>query len=162
MKTGVKLILKGIHAIDNIVDTLSFLLMSSILILTILNVFLRYVVSNPIKWYEELVVFFFVWLCMLGLSIVYRHGAHIYIDIIDCMVSPKVLSIIECLVDIIVVGILCALIVLGIEFSIQAFVKLTNILRIPYFYIDIAVPIGAGLGIMDIFAKRIKLHLGEG
>lgn len=148
---------KILNIIYNLEEIFASLIMFSIVFLTIVNIILRYIFSSPIQWYEETVLFLFVWLIMIGLCLAYRDNSLMSIDIIDMLIPKKYHIYLNIFVDFMVVLALLSLIVIGWNFSLSAFVKLTDILRIPYFYIDIAIVVGASLCIKDFIIKYVQL-----
>ena len=127
--------------------------MAFIILLACANVFMRYVVGNPWGWVEEVTVFTFVWLTMLGASAVVHHEGHISIDSLVQHCSPRWQRIINTFADIVVLATLVLLIYYGIELTIRGQNKLTPILGIPYTYINVSVPICCGF--MLIYYIRI-------
>jgi C4-dicarboxylate transporter DctQ subunit len=56
--------------------TVAFLL-ASMTVLTVVNVFFRYVLKSSLNWVHELTIIIFAWLIFLGASWAVRVGAHI-------------------------------------------------------------------------------------
>ena len=60
----------------NLDDILSMILMAFIILLACANVFMRYVVGSPWGWVEEVTIFTFVWLTMIGATSVIKAEGH--------------------------------------------------------------------------------------
>ncbi len=127
-----------IRKLDNF---LGMAAMAFIILLACANVFMRYVVGRPWGWVEEITVFTFVWLTMLGASAVVHVEGHCSIDVLVTRMSPKYQRIISIIGDLIVLATLCLLIGFGIVLTIKGHTKLTPILGIPYSYIDASIPV---------------------
>jgi TRAP-type C4-dicarboxylate transport system permease small subunit len=121
------------------------LAMAFIILLACANVFMRYVVGRPWGWVEEVTVFTFVWLSMLGASAVVHAEGHCAIDVLVRRLPLKWQRIVGIVSDLIVLATLLLLIVYGIDLTIKGQTKLTPILGIPYSYVDAAVPVSCAL-----------------
>jgi len=127
-----------IRKLDNF---LGMATMAFIILLACANVFMRYVVGKPWGWVEEVTVFTFVWLTMLGASAVIHVEGHCSIDVLVTRMSPKYQRVFSIIGDLIVLATLCLLIGFGIVLTIKGHTKLTPILGIPYSYIDASIPV---------------------
>ena len=122
--------------------------MAFIILLACANVFMRYIVGKPWGWVEEVTVFTFVWLTMLGASAVVHVEGHCSIDVLVRRFSSKWQRIISIVGDIIVLVTLILLIYFGILLTIKGQTKLTPILGIPYSYVDASIPVSCSLMLM--------------
>jgi TRAP-type C4-dicarboxylate transport system permease small subunit len=127
-----------IRKLDNF---LGMAAMGFIILLACANVFMRYVVGKPWGWVEEVTVFTFVWLTMLGASAVIHVEGHCSIDVLVTRMSPRGQRIISIIGDVIVLLTLGLLIWFGVILTIKGHSKLTPILGIPYSYIDASIPV---------------------
>ena len=57
-------------------------LFSTMVVVTTLGVFFRYVLNNALPWAEEADRYLFIWLSFVGASITMRHKAHIAVDLL--------------------------------------------------------------------------------
>jgi TRAP-type C4-dicarboxylate transport system permease small subunit len=134
-----------IRKLDNF---LGMAAMAFIILLACANVFMRYIVGKPWGWVEEVTVFTFVWLTMLGASAVIHVEGHCSIDVLVRRFPPKMQRLIGIVADLVVLATLGLLIYYGIELTIKGQTKLTPILGIPYSYIDASVPVCCGFMLM--------------
>lgn len=129
------------NAIRKLDNFLGMAAMAFIILLACANVFMRYVVGQPWGWVEEVTVFTFVWLTMLGASAVIHVEGHCSIDVLVNKFPARAQRIISIIADLIVLATLCLLIWFGIVLTIKGQTKLTPILGIPYSWIDASVPV---------------------
>jgi len=129
------------NLIGKLDNFLGMFAMAFIVLLACANVFMRYVMSSPWGWVEEVTVFIFVWLTMLGASAVIHVEGHCSIDVLVSRMSPKWQRIISIFGDLVVLVTLGLLIWFGIILTIKGHTKLTPILGIPYSYIDASIPV---------------------
>ena len=128
----------GIRKLD---DFLGMAAMAFIILLACANVFMRYVVGKPWGWVEEVTVFTFVWLTMLGASAAVHAEGHCSIDVLVRRFPSRWQRIVGIIADAVVLLTLCLLIGYGIELTIKGQTKLTPILGIPYSYVDASIPV---------------------
>lgn len=75
--------------IDRIEEGVIALLLGLMTIVTFANVIARFVFNSNILWALELTVFMFAWLVLLGASYAVKKNAHLGVDAILNLVSPK-------------------------------------------------------------------------
>lgn len=124
-------------------DILATLCLATVIILTGTNVLTRYIFKAPVAWTMELVLALFIWFVFIGVSSSMKRDGHIGVDFFVKKL-PKSLRIISLVIR--AVGIYFVLIYvfvyLGTLLSLQSTGKVTPIIGLEYFYIDIAVPLG--------------------
>lgn len=136
-----KTIDKLITYFEEIVTAVCFALMS---IITIAGVFYRYVLKNPIIWSEEVSRYLMIWGIFIGVSIVTRKKAQLGIDILVNMAPIKIRKILNMISGVLLILTYLVALYLSVEFVIGAINigQLTPILRIKFYYIYMAMPIG--------------------
>lgn len=155
--------------LKNLDDYLGMFLMAFIILLACANVFMRYVVGNPWGWVEEVTIFIFVWLIMLGSASVVKAEGHCSIDVLARKLPAGPRRILDLLVDVLVIVTLLLLIWYGTKLALSAGGKVTPMLGIPYTYVDLAIPAGSlfmlvyylRLFWLDLTGKREKCSIGE-
>jgi TRAP-type C4-dicarboxylate transport system permease small subunit len=155
--------------IRNIDDIVGMVLMGFIVLLACANVFMRYVVGAPWGWVEEVTIFTFVWLTMIGAASVIKAEGHCSIDVLVRRLPPKYERTATIAADICVIITLLLMIWYGWELAMGAGGKVTPMLGIPYTYVDLAIPVASvfmliyylELTWLDITGKRKKCDLGE-
>ena len=68
---------------------ISGILFATIVSLTILQVFCRFVLDSPLIWSEELVRLILVWLTFLGAAVLCWDGTHLNVDTFFIKIPPK-------------------------------------------------------------------------
>lgn len=133
-----------IGKIEELIAIVAFSLMTTV---TVIAVFFRYVLNSPIIWSEEISRYFAIWGIMFGISIATRHAAHLGVDVIVDFAPKEKQKILIIIGNSILVLTFAFLTVWAISFVVGAF-KLGNvspILRIPFWIIYLALPLGFGL-----------------
>lgn len=155
--------------LKNLDDYLSMFLMAFIILLACANVFMRYIVGNPWGWVEEVTIFIFVWLIMLGAASVVKAEGHCSIDVLARKLPDGARRILDLFVDVCVIVTLLLLIWYGTKLAMSAGGKITPMLGISYTYVDMAIPVGSlfmlvyylRLFWLDLTGKREKCNIEE-
>ncbi len=58
------------------------LFIASIVVITLVSVWYRYVLDNPLSWTEQICGILFVWITFMGSAVLYRRVLHIAIDML--------------------------------------------------------------------------------
>lgn len=117
----------------------------SLVAVTLMGVFMRYVLSNPIKWTEEVSLGLFVWYIFLGASSAVKKNLNITIEFVVELFPKKVQDVIAIFSYLLTYAVMTVMVVIGIRFCIQTQLKITPVLRLPYTVIASALPVGFGL-----------------
>lgn len=114
-----------------------------LVVITIAGVFMRYFMGQPIQWTEEMSGFLMIWVVMLGGVVAEREKAHLTIPFVVDILPVKIKTLVSVLVSIASIGLLLYMAWLGYRLAEMAQFKVTQILKISWFWIDLAVPVGA-------------------
>jgi TRAP-type C4-dicarboxylate transport system permease small subunit len=122
----------------------SALTMFSIVSISIWGVITRYFLGDPAGWVGELSMALFVWLTFFGTSILARRGEIVNIEFL-LRFFPASLSFFvkKIFSTLLLVGCLAVIIYLGFQLSLFSHDRYTSILRIPYTYIYLGIPLGS-------------------
>lgn len=148
-----------VRVLKNLDEILGMCLMAFIILLACANVFMRYVMGSPWGWVEEVTIFTFVWLTMIGAAAVVKAEGHCSIDVIVRKLSPGPRKAMNIFAGLITITTLLLLTWYGLELALSAGSKVTPILGIPYTYVDLAIPVGCGLMLihyLEIIWQEIK------
>lgn len=85
------------NILNAIFKTLSIVLLAVLFLLTFFGVIARYVFNNPIVWLYELTLVLFSWMIFSGVSVAFKTGENICLDLLKNFKSPvlhKILSVV--------------------------------------------------------------------
>ena len=160
-----KTILKNLDAIVTAVT------LSLCVILVNVNVFMRYIANLPFRWSEEVVTGLFVWTVFIGSSYAYRKHAHLGVDIVVNLMNGRTKAIVQNVMSVVELMVLIMLTVISSQYVynliyVRGVYKpyVTDMIRMPKWWIGISVPIGFLLSTIYsvIFILRDRLHLIKG
>ena len=109
-----------------------------LVVVTIGAVFMRYFIGQPLQWTEEM-----SGMLMLGGVVAERDRAHLTIPFLMEMLPGKLRRVIAVLVALLSIALLLYMAWLGYRLAEMAQFKVTQILKVSWFWIDLAVPVGA-------------------
>jgi TRAP-type C4-dicarboxylate transport system permease small subunit len=131
-----------------------------LVVVTIAAVFMRYLFNAPLQWTEEVSGLLMIWIVMLGGIAAERDGQQLTIPLLPDALPRRVglmMNIVVSLFSIVVLGYMGWL---GWQLAGRAQYKLTQILGVSWFWIDVAVSVGAaGMAVYTLF--RIVRYLRE-
>lgn len=136
---------KLVSIIKNLDLVVAGIMLVAIVFMTIAGVFMRKLVGQPFAWLEEMQLFFFVWLVFFGGSVAFRTGNHVGIDIVAERLGPRARKVLDIMVYIITMLVLVYILKGSGELAQSVTKKVTPYLKISYWVIDIAAPIGCVL-----------------
>lgn len=126
----------------NIEEILCVILLSTIVIVTTMQVISRYLLDLPNGWAEELVRFLFIWLVFFGASAGVKRKSHIKVEFFLERMSPLWKKITSITANVIVIGVLLLLIYQGTMLTTRMSTVSAISLPITWGYVYSAVPIG--------------------
>ena len=120
------------------------------------NVVLRYVFNTGFIWAEEFVRYEIIWLVFIGGSVAARKGIHIGVEALLRVLPAAPARALRIAVGLICIAFCAALVWFGAELVAQTrmFGQRTSAMQAPFWIIQLAVPIGAGLMLLR-FVERL-------
>jgi len=147
---------KTLLKIESIISGTAF---SVLIIVTTMNVFYRIFFRKTFPWAEEVSYLFFNWAVFFGACILYSQQGLIAIDALVNRLPKKARRVVRALTFVMIFILCVGLIVWGVRFSINAWMRPTAILHIPYFFFDISIPLAATIMAgysVDFFLRCIR------
>lgn len=139
-----------------LVSALAGLLVFALIAITAAAVIARYLLGTPIQWTEEMSALLLIWIVFLGAIACEIEDQHLKIDVITLMLPKALERWLGVVVGLASVGLLGYMAWLGYRLAESAALKKTQILRMSWYWIDIAVTVGA-IGIALVMLWRIGL-----
>lgn len=127
---------------------------------TFSGVIMRYFLSSPLIWAEEVQLWSFLWMTFFGAGAAFRYGSHVAVEMVVDLFPPKIKKLIELIDLIIVLVVLAYLCYLGGDI-IKLMLKIgksTNILHIPFWFINGVLPVGC----LIMMFSAVNAHIANG
>ncbi|WP_324730618.1 TRAP transporter small permease [Pseudomonas paeninsulae] len=132
----------------------------ALVVITITAASMRYFFDSPLQWTEEVSGLLMIWVVMIGGVAAERDKEHLSISLLlDCL-PKKAGNLINLLVSAVSILGLLYMAFLAYTLSMMAQFKRTQILQISWFWIDIAVTVGA-IGIAGYLAFSLVGYARE-
>lgn len=129
------------------------LMLLAIVVVTILQVILRFVFNQPLTWPDELGRFLLIWLVFIGAAVVSFDDRHLGVEVIQEKMSPKVKLISSMILRALIMVFLFITIYSSIDLIRIAHTQTSAALEIPDSYWRAAAPVGAALMIFYILIR---------
>jgi len=131
------------------------LLLVFMFIIVIIGIFFRYVINIPIFGTEELARYIMFYMVMLGSAVAFREEKHPVLLFVIQKFPIKFLRVWNFIKDIIIIIILIIIFKEGYLMAVDEMIMKSPALRISFFWVYLAFPIGALLMIFQIIANYI-------
>lgn len=134
---------------------ISGFLFATIVALTILQVFCRFVLDSPLIWSEELVRLFLVWLTFLGAAVLCWDGTHLNVDALFIKIHPKARQWVRVFNRTLALGFLIILVYYSIPLVMIDHMTTMSAFDVPASVVRVPATIGGGLMILFIILRWV-------
>lgn len=128
-------------------------------LLTMYQVFARYVLNSPLTWSEELVKYIIIWIVLLGTAVALRKGLLISVEIVLYIVPKTVKKIMQLLIIIVNFVFLGYLTIYGFEIMQTVQGQTTGALDLPVSWTYASIPAGCLIAMLNSIAVLIELFI---
>lgn len=84
-------VMKTAEVYNKIINFICVVLLTAQTVAILIMVFGRYVFNHVPKWTEQFALFAMIWFAMFSIALAVRDDSHVKMEVIDSLVSPKVL-----------------------------------------------------------------------
>ena len=138
--------------LDKIERLVCISLLSAIVLLVFAAAVMR-TVGLPIIWSVDIAQLLFAWLCMLGANQTLKHAQHATVDIVTQYLPVRWQQRLAGLTSLIMIGVLAVIVVYGIALFNLNPQRTLGSTPIPYRYVALALPVGAGLMLLTLLEQ---------
>lgn len=137
----------------------------AIVLVTLVQVFMRYVMSSPLKWAEELSRYIFVWAIMVSVAIGGVEEAHIRLNMVTTKFGKTAQLVFYLLGQVIMAVFNMVLLVYGLRLAVQNLAVMSPAMKIPIGIAYAGIPVGAVVVlfflVVDACQKIKTYHTGK-
>jgi len=156
MQDAVKKLLHRFDAAQKaLLDIACIVFLAATILIVLFQVFNRFWFNLSAPWTEEFSRYIFVYLCILGITRGVRDDLHIKLELLVNLFPQKVQSVIDVLIDALVIIVLSGVVVSGIVFLPITMTRRAATVNFSMFYLYIAIPVSAMVMILFILRKNI-------
>ena len=149
------------NALDKICEPIACACLAAVIIVTFLNVILRYCFSEPLGWIEEASELLYTFLVFFGLSVTHKKNSAVGVDIVVALLPPKGRKIMDVISILLTTVVWAVLVVLGCKLAYTTTTTYTSYLQIPYHYIYWFFPISGVFCIIQLIYRLVQVVNGE-
>jgi len=131
------------------------MLMGLMVVIGAYQVLSRFVLHNPAPWSEEVLRRAMIWMVALGLSIGFRYGAHISVDVIDRVRIAWVRRLVRWAVFSTTCVFLGMLVWLGADMAWRVRFQTFASVEFSMSWAYLAIPVGAALSLIALLARTL-------
>ena len=129
--------------LNNIEFSISQVILWIFVVLTSIQVILRYIFNNPLDWPEELNQILLVWMTFIGGIGLSRKNLHLRVDIVDDFLPKKILIFLRSFFNLSTIIFMAIIIIGGIELFNEMIYERTPAMRLKLSYVYLIVPISS-------------------
>ena len=155
---------KILTKLRNLDIVIAGIVLGILILYTFLAVIMRYFINRPIYWGEEFQLICIIVIVFFGAGAGFRTGSHIAIDFLVDFFPMKLQKIITVIIYLISIVVMVYFFIQSSAFVRQMFVtrRITDILRIPFYIIYSAFPIGCVLIIINYSIATFAKYFSGG
>ena len=129
--------------LGKVIEVAAVLTLFILVIMTIAAVIMRYCFHMPLQWTEEVSGLLMIWVVMFGAVVAERDNTHLSIPFLADALTPRGQRVLTLFVSLISIFLLIVMALSAWKLAAGTAFKTTQILKISWFWIDIAVTVGA-------------------
>lgn len=142
--------------LNRITMTIAMILLAGIAVIVNVGVFCRYVLFAPLPWSEQIPKYAMIWMGFLGAGVAISQDRHIGFDILITRLPPLLRKTIVLAGRIVILIFLVFMTVYGVSFALAVgFISCAPMMKIPMFYLFLAVPVGGVFMVLQVSAKIV-------
>lgn len=147
--------------LDSICAPVASALLLAIVVLTFVNVILRFFFSAPIAWAEEISGLMYTFMIYIGLSETHKLDTAVSVDVLTSILPEKVKRVLSVARTLFCMLTWCVLIVLGIQLVLATTTSDTAYLHIPYRFVYMIIPISGFFCMVQLIHRLIQQITGN-
>lgn len=151
-----RLYISAVDRLNTIIHLLLAAVFGFVALLTVYQVFARYVLKSPLVWSEELVRYLMIWIVFMGGAIALRKGMMISVEVIQGLVPPNVRRWLGITVSVINLVLFAILIKFGFGIMESLGSQKTGAMDIPVAWTYAAIPVGSCYGALNCLAVLLE------
>jgi TRAP-type transport system small permease protein len=140
---------------------LLIVLLAAMVVVTFVNVGMRYVGESSFLWGEEVGRHLMIWLAFVGGGLALRTGAHIGVDSLERSLPPRTARVLRAAIALILFLVFVALMIEGVDYAWRTRLQASPALQISMAWVYAGMPIGCLLMLAHLGFIARRYVLGE-
>jgi TRAP-type C4-dicarboxylate transport system permease small subunit len=147
-----------LRLVDWVLDRVTLLLLTVLLVVVGAQIFARYVLNHSLFWSEELARYLFIYLVFLGAAIVLRRGGHIQVSFFVEQLPPRLRRGVAVLGDLLLLGFAGIVFTQSVRLAAMVWTVPTAALLIPWTLVYLGIVLGTGAMVL-VLLGALRSHL---
>ena len=142
------------NAVNNVVSYTGMILFVILIFACVAQVFFRFVLNNSLSWTEELARYCFIWMHMIGASLLIEANGHATVTVILDLMHGAVRKVFDILIELIILFNGVVMLHSGWVLSYSSRNNLTTAMSVPMWMINSSVAVG---GLLLVFQALVRI-----
>ena len=147
--------------VNKVVSYVGMVIFVVLIIACVMQVFFRFVLNNSLSWSEELARYCFVWMHLLGASLLIESSGHATVTAVLDLLHGVVRKIVDVVIELIIFFDGTVMLYAGFQLAYSSRNNLSTDLSVPMWCINSAVAAGGLLLMFKALVKIAVLLLGK-
>lgn len=126
-------------------------------LITLFQVFSRYILGTPLGWSEAVVRYLVIWVVLLGTAVAMRKGLLISVEALHFILPEKVTLVMKFLIVLINITFLVLLLIFGFDIMENLMDTSSGALQVSVSWFYAAIPVGALLALFNSIVILLEL-----
>lgn len=142
------------NAVNNVVSYTGMILFVILIFACVAQVFFRFVLNNSLSWTEELARYCFIWMHMIGASLLIEANGHATVTVILDLMHGAVRKVFDILIELIILFNGVVMLHSGWVLSYSSRNNLSTAMSVPMWMINSSVAVG---GLLLVFQALVRI-----
>ena len=142
------------NAVNNVVSYTGMILFVILIFACVAQVFFRFVLNNSLSWSEELARYCFIWMHMIGASLLIEANGHATVTVILDLMHGAVRKVFDILIELIILFNGVVMLHSGWVLSYSSRNNLSTAMSVPMWMINSSVAVG---GLLLVFQALVRI-----
>ena len=142
------------NAVNNVVSYTGMILFGILIFACVAQVFFRFVLNNSLSWTEELARYCFIWMHMIGASLLIEANGHATVTVILDLMHGAVRKVFDILIELIILFNGVVMLHSGWVLSYSSRNNLSTAMSVPMWMINSSVAVG---GLLLVFQALVRI-----
>lgn len=160
------MVVRGLEALGRYADALTVGVVgagvAAFTVISITQVFCRYVLGASLFWADEMVTILFAWVTFLGAGAALRRGELVAMDLVLARLTPGLRWAASVVSQLMILAFLAVPLVFGVVLVAEGGAVPSPALQIPMAWAYLSVPVGAALMVVQALVLLVRTVAGRG
>lgn len=149
------------NAVNRVVSYVGISLFGILIIACVAQVFFRFVLNNSLSWTDELARYCFIWMHLIGASLLIAGGEHATVTVVLDLLHSVARKVLEVVIELVIFFDGTVMLYSGTLLSYSSRANLSTAMSIPMWVINSSVALGGLLLMFQAFVKIAVILLDK-